>query len=112
MTKVPIRKTIHRKVRQVLELEAQRLYSQACHSKYLSNHIALNVCLQSRGETTTSRFDWPLYLSELETKENEMLEIHIKNCPYEIVRQKDEKGFTLLHHAVLKCIPGKVEKLI
>ena len=41
-----------------------------------------------------------------------MLEVHIKNCPYEIVKQKDEKGFTLLHHAVLKCIPGKVEKLL
>ena len=57
-------------------------------------------------------FEWPLYLSELETKENEMLEIHIKNCGLDIWRQKDEKGFTLLHHAVLKCIPGKIEKLI
>ena len=41
-----------------------------------------------------------------------MLEIHVKNCPHEIVTQQDEKGFNLLHHAVLKCIPGKIEKLI
>ena len=29
-----------------------------------------------------------------------------------MVEQADEKGFTLLHHAVLKCTPGKVQTLI
>ena len=33
------------------------------------------------------KFDWPLFLAELETKENEMLEIHVKNCSLEIVTQ-------------------------
>ena len=73
----------------------------------------MNKMHQYRQDTNRAKkFDWPLFLAELETKENEMLEIHVKNCSCEIVTQQDEKGFNLLHHAVLKCIPGKLEKLI
>ena len=38
--------------------------------------------------------------------------MHVTHSPFAIVEQADEKGFTLLHHAVLKCIPGKVKSLI
>ena len=41
-----------------------------------------------------------------------MLEVHVKASPFVIANQKDDKGFTLLHHAVLKCVPGKVQKLL
>ena len=41
-----------------------------------------------------------------------MLRINIAKCQVAIVAQKDEKGFTLLHHAVLKCAPGKVKAVI
>ena len=51
-------------------------------------------------------------MAELETKENEMLRMQIRNCPLPIVDQADERGFTMMHHAVLKCIPGKVLTLI
>ena len=60
----------------------------------------------------TYQFDWTLWLAELETKENEMLPTIIRECPLSLTEQKDEKGFNLLHHAVLKCIPGKVQTLI
>ena len=62
----------------------------------------------------TFRFDWANFLSALETPENDMLKIYITNCPIgiRIMDQADEKGFTLLHHAVLKCVPGKVLTLI
>ena len=57
-------------------------------------------------------FDWSIFLAELETKENEMLQMHLRSCPFLINEQADEKGFTLIHHAVLKCVPGKVQTLI
>ena len=60
----------------------------------------------------TFRFDWQLFLAELETKENDMLRVHLSNCPIPIIGQADEKGFNLLHHGVLKCVPGKVLTLI
>ena len=41
-----------------------------------------------------------------------MLRLLVSNCPVPITEQADEKGFTLLHHAVLKCVPGKVLALI
>ena len=48
------------------------------------------IGLKRLEDTITSgskKFDWPLFLAELETKENEMLEIHVKNCAHEIVTQ-------------------------
>ena len=41
-----------------------------------------------------------------------MLRMRIANCPLPIDSQVDEKGFTCMHHAVLKCVPGKVATLI
>ena len=53
--------------------------------KYLTY---VNIINQYRQDTNRARkFDWPLFLAELETKENEMLEIHVKNCSLEIVTQ-------------------------
>ena len=48
----------------------------------------MNELYQYRQDKNRNKkFDWPLFLAELETKENEMLEIHIKNCSLEIVTQ-------------------------
>lgn len=48
----------------------------------------MNKMHQYRQDTNRAKkFDWPLFLAELETKENEMLEIHVKNCSSEIVTQ-------------------------
>ena len=69
-----------------LEAEAQHAWNLVYQCKYTPNYVALIDNAKYRGDTTTNKFDWPLYLAELETKENEMLEVHIKNCPYEIAK--------------------------
>lgn len=72
-----------------------------------------NTTVTAYGATQmTMEFDWTIFLAELETKEDDLLEMHLRNCPFHINEQADEKGFTLIHHAVLKCIPGKIETLI
>lgn len=68
--------------------------------------------MNSNLATTEAIFDWACFIAELETNENDMIAIYVQRCPFLITEQADEKGFTLLHHAVLKCIPGKVLKLI
>jgi len=54
-------------------------------------------------------------LAELESPEHDMLKIHLRQeiVPLSrIVEIVDDKGFNLLHHAVLKGVPGKVDVLI
>ena len=57
-------------------------------------------------------FDWDAFLPELDEQDNTMLRVQIENSPVPLVSQADERGFTLLHHAVLKCAPGKLGSLI
>ena len=59
--------------------------------------------------------DWNYVLSELESPDDEQLSSHLKERVNPLIRIQsivDDKGFSLLHHAVLKGIPGKVQVLI
>ena len=61
------------------------------------------------------QFDWSFVLAELENPEDEMLKGHLKQTVIPLSRIAtiiDDKGFSLLHHAVLKGIPGKVAVII
>ena len=57
-------------------------------------------------------FDWEVYLHEMETFENKKLRLLIAKCPVQIIRQVDQRDFTLLHHAALKGPHGKVKALL
>ena len=57
-------------------------------------------------------FDLSIFLRELEVPENTNLTRQVRFCPLPLYEQADEKGFTLMHHAVLACVPGKIEVLI
>ena len=61
---------------------------------------------------TQQTYDWAMFLGELESTDNKKLLNQVRQCPFTIVEQTDEKGFTLVHHAVLSCIAGKVQTLI
>lgn len=61
---------------------------------------------------TTKTYDWAMCLIEIESKENSNLPNLVRNCPFTIVEQTDERGFTLMHHAVLSCVVGKVQTLV
>jgi hypothetical protein len=36
----------------------------------------------------------------------------IESCPIPIIDQYDERGFSILHHAAIKNIPGKVAEIL
>jgi len=59
-------------------------------------------------------FDWNVVLLELENPDNKHLGGVLRRyCSSgDITNIVDEKGFNLLHHAVLKSVPGKVKCLI
>lgn len=65
-----------------------------------------------RTTNTLAASDWSNVLVELETKENDLLENYVREQKIDLLRETDEKGFSMLHYAVLKCIPGKVLKVI
>lgn len=61
------------------------------------------------------KVDWNFILAELESAEDDMLKLHLRSeiVPLSrIVEIVDDKGFNLLHHAVLKGVPGKVDVLL
>lgn len=62
--------------------------------------------------TSLSTFDWQLLMTELESGANEGLAAAVRSSAVKITELADEKGFNLLHHAVLKEVPGKVKALI
>jgi len=67
----------------------------------------------SQSGLTQTTFDWAIFLPELESMDDEMLAVQIRNnLSIDMTEVADDKGFTLLHHAVLKGVPGKVEALI
>ena len=57
-------------------------------------------------------FDWDKFSNHLEEPDNVHFVQMLQNYQRNLIDIKDEKGFTLLHHAVLCCIPGKVGALI
>ena len=78
------------------------------------------LIVESSVETTTAgvplskqeNCDWDIVLAELESGDNAFLETYIKRLTFDITLTFDEKGFSMLHHAVLKGVPGKVKFLI
>ena len=60
----------------------------------------------------TPSFDWEVFLHEMETFDNKKLRLLIARSPVQIIRQLDQRQFTLLHHAALKGPPGKVKALL
>lgn len=65
-----------------------------------------------KGTAQSSTFDWQLIMTELESTSNEGLTAAVRGSAVKITELADEKGFNLLHHAVLKEVPGKVKALI
>lgn len=61
---------------------------------------------------TQMTFDYNSIVRELEVPENTGLTRQVRFCPIPLCDQADDKGFTLMHHAVISCVPGKVEVLI
>ena len=60
----------------------------------------------------TATFDWVVFSVQMEEDSNADLSQLVANCPFTITDQADEKGFTLIHHAVLGGVEGKVLALI
>lgn len=52
------------------------------------------------------------FLSELKMKSSEMMAAILGDHKDSITKITDEKGYTLLHHAVLVAIDGKVKYLV
>lgn len=56
--------------------------------------------------------DFDAILGELSEKENYALESFLKEMNMKIHTVQDQQGLTLLHHAVLKLVEGKVKLLL
>ena len=56
--------------------------------------------------------DISFLLSELELQSSDLVKQIIKDYGQPIIKYRDDHGFTLLHHVVLKSIDGKVQFLI
>lgn len=57
-------------------------------------------------------FDWEMAISELESEHNLLLKNLLRTHNGPICTLSDEKGMTLLHHAVLKGVPGKTRFIL
>lgn len=57
-------------------------------------------------------FDFPYFLSEVRSLDNSMMEMILMDSNWPICDLRDEQGYTVLHHAVLVAIDGKVEHII
>jgi len=73
---------------------------------------SIQLTERNRSAITQKTFDFVNFLSELDVEENEGLAALVRNSPFSIIEMVDDNGSTLLHNAVLKCVPGKVEALI
>ena len=63
-------------------------------------------------EESAQTFDWQFALGELESEENLLLRNILMTLQNPITEVFDEKGLSLLHHAVLKGVEGKTTLLI
>ena len=57
-------------------------------------------------------FDWEMAVSELEQESNLLLKNLLRTHNGPVCNLSDEKGMTLLHHAVLKGTPGKTRFIL
>ena len=57
-------------------------------------------------------FDWKPIIASLDCESNHALGQLAESCPLPLVDYRDEKGFSLVHHAAIKNVPGKVEEII
>ena len=80
------------------------------------NAVVANApMLLSSNQTNTHSsqlFEWASYQVQLESESNKILGAMISSSPHNIIQQTDEKGFTLMHLAVLAGVEGKVLALI
>ncbi|CDW84555.1 dhhc zinc finger domain containing protein [Stylonychia lemnae] len=56
--------------------------------------------------------DWNLINNFLDQRDDFLLKKYLDSCKVRIISIIDEKGFTLLHHATLKCRAGKIQFLL
>lgn len=61
---------------------------------------------------TVSTFDHMSLVNEMENLNNAGLKKQIERWPGKVIDIRDESGFSVLHHAVLGCVHGKVATLI
>ena len=72
----------------------------------ISNHNEIN------NSSSRNSFDWNALMEALEARDNLSLEDLIRRSSVKMIHLIDDKGFTLLHHAAAKLVPGKVLQLI
>ena len=56
--------------------------------------------------------NWKALIDAIENANNTSLVIMIEDMKLRVTQVKDEKGFSLLHHAVIKMKPDKLRVLI
>lgn len=71
-----------------------------------SNHMSTDSSM------FPSVLDWSLLLAELEQPDFDLLRQYLRKLQINVLELADENGFTLVHHAVLKGIDGKVKQVI
>jgi ankyrin repeat protein len=74
----------------------------------LSDHTQPRVSLDQRAKA----INWNFVMNEIENEFGENLKKYLVECGAKIDTIRDDKGFSLLHHAVLKGADGKVNQLI
>lgn len=85
---------------------SSKIISQSRQSRFSG------VFTKSRVDETQQTFDWQFALGELESEENLLLRNILMTLSNPITEVFDDKGLSLLHHAVLKGIEGKTMLLI
>lgn len=77
-----------------------------------NNNPQITVTSAEFGPQTGLPQDFDAILGELAEKENYALESFLKEMNMKIHLVQDAQGLTLLHHAVLKLVEGKVRVLL
>lgn len=71
-----------------------------------------NIIIQQSPPVTGKPEDFEAILGELGEKDNSVLEQFLDGMKMRVHHVRDEQGLTLLHHAVLKLVEGKVKALL
>lgn len=61
---------------------------------------------------TTSTYNMDNIVGGLESTDHAILEQKLQRVPFSLMSKADDNGFTLLHHAVLAGVKGKVGSMI